>query len=168
MMHSREGSRAAWVCTLPKGKDKRHRVLGKPLRGRGGTRRAPAETPFGWRHELSLCLASCNSTAQILFDSSQWPRFKGKLPRLASWSLINKAPAFLWRLVSIAHTLCFCQAKLFIVPPAYAALFTFHRQSGATAEGVIQTLGGYASCLHCHCQTLGSKAPCTSCPAQQG
>lgn len=49
------------------------------------------------------------------FDGSPWPRFKGKLPRLASQRLINKTPAFLSRLVSMAHTLRFCQPELFIV-----------------------------------------------------
>lgn len=39
------------------------------------------------------------------------------------------------QLVSRAHALCSCQAALFIAPPTHAALFRFHGQSRAGAQG---------------------------------
>lgn len=48
----------------------------------------------------------------------------------------------------MAHTLCFCQAELFIVPSAYAVLSTFHKHNGAVGKSALYTQTAWVQSWH--------------------
>lgn len=52
----------------------------------------------------------------------------------------------------MAHTLCLCQAELFIVPSTYAAVSMFHRQNSTVVKGGLCTQAAWVQIQHCHYQ----------------